>query len=235
MAMKSAPPPPAPDPVNSVPSQFTTSPVITSVSSSVDSPHSPVADPPKANRAKAGMISITAASQRGMAKLGRSLIPAVGTVTTSGRPAASAAVTSAGTGERVTGPAGAISPPAGGSTAGGGEGGSWSSRSGSGAPSVSASGRSTSSRGRFAPGGGNSGAPATDPPPAQAASTSSTVIPVSVARAAADRCTIASGTPRAAAAALRSLKEPPPLPRPDLPRRALLPEPRRESPTRPDM
>ena len=122
MAMKSAPPPPAPEPVNSVPSQLTTWPVMTLVASSVSSPHSPVAEPPRAKRAKAGMISMTAASQRGMARLVRSLIPAVGTVITSGSPAASAAVTSAGTGERVTGPVG-ISPPEGGGAAGGGEGG----------------------------------------------------------------------------------------------------------------
>ena len=119
MAMKSAPPPPAPEPVNSVPSQLTTWPVMTLVESSVASPHSPVAEPPRAKRAKAGMINMTAASQRGMARFVLSLIPAVGTVITSGSPAASAAVTSAGTGERVTGPEGA-GAGAGGEALGGG-------------------------------------------------------------------------------------------------------------------
>ena len=66
--MKSVVPPPAPEPTNSEPSQLTISPDTTSMPSSVASPHVPVAELPRANKAKVGMISMVATSHLGMVK-----------------------------------------------------------------------------------------------------------------------------------------------------------------------
>src|SRR5690606_9739768 len=140
--------------------------------------------------------TMRAVSQRGIEVDVRSRIPAVGTVITSGRWAASRGVTSAGAGAGVA--ATAAGAAWGGAMAGDAAAGAGAGVSSGAAASGSASGASA---------GAAAGAPAgTVSPPAHAERTSSTLAPVSVARAAAALLISGAGTPNAAdAASSRSL------------------------------